>query len=55
VNWDSQVSKLAGKGWVPQVGFLAAVENFIFMKSGLAQGQPTLWSSGYSGPFFFYV
>jgi len=49
VSWVSQV---AGKGWVPQIGFLAAVGNFIFMKSRLAQGQPSLLSSGYKGPFF---
>jgi len=52
VRWDSQVCKVAGKGWVPQVEFLAAVGNFIFMNSRLAQGQPSLLFSGYKGPFF---
>ena len=52
VSWDSQVRKAAGMDWVPQVGFLAAVGNFILLKSRVAQGQPSLLSSGCKGPFF---
>lgn len=52
VSWDSQVCKVAGMGWVPQALFLAAVGNFILLKSRVARGQPSLLCSGYEGPFF---
>ena len=51
MSWDSHVNKLAAKGWVPQVGFLVAVGNFIFMKSRLAQVQLSLLSVDTSDPF----